>query len=359
MREIEREGLLWASMAGFQNGELLTLLAQMDDFMDFYEGGLSPEEGKLPPKIAKKLQERRRLDLTKMREILEEENIRPLLVGDDFYPEKLALTPDPPVVLYTLGDLALLEKKALSMVGARKYTAYGKRCCEGFARAMAAAGVVIISGMAMGIDSMAHNSALDVDGDTIAVLGSGIDTPYPKSNLSLYRKISARGLILSEYPPGTPPLPFRFPQRNRIIAALGDATLVVEGKLQSGSLITGRIAGELGREVFAICGNIDSVFSEGTNKLIQDGALMALKPQDLLEHPVFAVEKEEAQAQEWELDFTEAAVVQAVEEGAQNVDAIAEAVALSMDEILPVLSLLELKGVLSGVDSQSIQINRW
>lgn len=199
------------------------------------------------------------------------------------YPESLKFIKRPPKILYYRGDVSLCSTSCLAIVGARKGTAYGRDVAYRLAKRAACLGITIVSGMALGIDSAAHRGALDAGGKTIAVLGSGIDVCYPKTNKGMMEDIVKNGLVLSEYPPATPPAAFHFPERNRIISGLSRAVVIVEAALLSGSLITAELAAEQGKEVYAVPGGINSIYSLGTNKLIQDGATPLVVVDDVLQ----------------------------------------------------------------------------
>jgi DNA processing protein len=201
---------------------------------------------------------------------------------DRVFPDELHHVTMPPPVLFARGRLELLvERTRLAVVGARNCTEYGVACARAFTRPIARAGVVIVSGLARGIDSIAHESALEVNGDTIAVLGNGIDLTYPPRNRALQERIAREGLLLSEFPPGTPALPYHFPHRNRIIAYLAKLVLVVEAERDGGSLSTAAHARH-SWDVHAIPGPVGRPTSVGTNELIRDGAHAATAPEDLL-----------------------------------------------------------------------------
>lgn len=210
------------------------------------------------------------------------EGIVTLSIEEENYPELLREIPDPPIVLFLKGNLQVLKQPMLSIVGSRKCSEYGFEVAKQLAKELAASGITVVSGMARGIDEAAHKGALG-GGTTIAVLGTGVDVCYPKQNQDLYHSILERGCIVSEFFPHTNPMPYQFPQRNRIISGLSVGTLVVEAALKSGSLITAHQALEQGRDVFAVPGNIYSVFSGGTNKLIQVGAKLVTCTQDIIE----------------------------------------------------------------------------
>ena len=209
-------------------------------------------------------------------------DIRILTIDDPAYPAQLRQIKDPPKKLYYAGDLTLLGTRMVAVVGSRKFTAYGRRVAAKIAGRLAACGVTVVSGMAVGIDGIGHRSALDAGGKTIAVLGNGLDVMYPAANRELKKDILREGLLLSEYPPGMKGAKYTFPQRNRIISGLSEATVVVEAGLNSGSLITAALAAEQGRTVYGVPGNIDAVTSLGTNILIRDGAQPLIAVDDLL-----------------------------------------------------------------------------
>ena len=201
---------------------------------------------------------------------------------DADYPERLKYIYDPPILLYTRGKLVGNEY-AVAVVGARKATMYGMRIAEEISFELSARGIAIVSGMARGIDTCAHLGALKAEGRTIAVLGCGLDTAYPPENKGLMERITKNGAVVSEYPPGTPPHPYNFPARNRIISGMSVCVTVVEAGKKSGSLITADFALEQGREVFAVPGNILSTGSEGTNALIRDGARIVTGIEDIIQ----------------------------------------------------------------------------
>lgn len=220
-----------------------------------------------------------------------------ITLGDARYPQSLLDTEDPPLLMYLMGAARLLVQKpfptgwCLAVVGSRNPTAQGADNARLFSRALRGAGFTIVSGLALGVDAAAHEGALDVSSDpfaeatpaTIAVVGTGLDRVYPRKNLDLAHRIAAHGVLVSEYPLGTPPLAANFPKRNRIISGLSQGTLVVEAALASGSLITARMAAEQGREVFAIPGSIHAPQSRGCHALIRQGAKLVESAQDVLE----------------------------------------------------------------------------
>ncbi len=206
-------------------------------------------------------------------ERLEKLNAQVITLEDDEYPDLLREIHDPPIALYVRGDLQkAMERPALAVVGSRRCSTYGVNVAESLSRELATHGLMIVSGLARGIDAGAHRGALEAGGKTIAVVGTGLETTYPKEHKKLEEQIIANGAVVSEFPLGTPPLPQNFPYRNRILSGLCFGVLIVEASEHSGSLITARLAYEQGREVFAVPGNITSQTSFGPNFLIKDGA---------------------------------------------------------------------------------------
>ena len=202
---------------------------------------------------------------------------------DPFYPSLLRQIADPPPVIYISGKKETLQDEAVAIVGSRAATVYGRRTAYSLAENLARFSVGVVSGLALGIDAEAHTGSLAAGGTTVAVLGCGLDVIYPRQNSDLYRKISERGVIVSEYPLGTRPEGFRFPARNRIIAGLSQGVVVVEAARKSGSLITAQLALDYGRDVFAVPGQVDSHKSAGAHWLLQQGAKLVLRAEDIVE----------------------------------------------------------------------------
>jgi len=208
---------------------------------------------------------------------------RIMCIQDPDYPELLRQIPAPPPLLYVHGDTSILGEPQLAMVGSRNPSASGQRTATEFAQHLSAAGLIITSGLALGIDAASHQGALDTGSPTIAVMGTGLDRVYPARNRDLARQIAEQGALISEFPVGTPPLAENFPRRNRIISGLSLGTLVVEAALRSGSLISARNAGEQGREVFAIPGSIHNPLARGCHHLIRQGAKLVETAQDVID----------------------------------------------------------------------------
>jgi DNA processing protein len=218
-----------------------------------------------------------------VRAALDRAGVRTACPGDEEYPAMLLDLPDPPACLFLRGSSTVRWPPAVAMVGARVCTPYGREVAASLAGSLAAAGLVVVSGAARGIDTAAHRGALDGGGRTAAVLGSGIDVPYPRGNRGLLEEIAGRGVIISEYPPGSPAVPRRFPARNRIVAALSAGVVVVEGAEGSGSLITAEFAEDLGREVMAVPGPVNGPLSAAPNQLIRDGASLVTSAGDVFD----------------------------------------------------------------------------
>lgn len=268
-------------------------------------------------------------------------------LADPDYPQVLLETGDPPAVLYAKGRRELLGKPALAIVGSRHGTAQGLRDAESFARTLADAGLTIVSGLALGIDAAAHRGGLAGRASSIAVVGTGLDRIYPAQNKALAHQLAEEGLILSEFPLGTPPLPGHFPQRNRIISGLARGVLVVEAAPGSGSLITARVAAEQGREVFAIPGSIHSPLARGCHALIRQGAKLVETAADVLEE--LGWQAPHTQALHTAAGSIPAAdpLLDALGAGPLTADQLAEITGLTLDTLSGKLLALELAGHLA------------
>ncbi len=265
--------------------------------------------------------------------------------GSYRYPALLAEIKDPPKELYYIGDVEILKKRCAAVVGSRTTTQYGRSTAVSIATKLAGRGIAVVSGMARGIDACAHQGALDCNGATVAVLGCGVDLCYPKENKNLKKEIEESGLVISEYPPGTEPMPFNFPRRNRIISGLSEITIVVQARNESGALITAELAVEQGREVYAVPGNIDSQYNLGNNKLIKDGAGVIIKPSDVLEAMgIDSISKKEA---EKVLSDTELMIFNMLSEvGEMTVDDICIRMQKPPSYVNSIIAVMELKGTI-------------
>jgi DNA processing protein len=267
--------------------------------------------------------------------------------SDAAYPPLLAELHDPPAALYVRGDVGALAVASVAVVGARSCSAYGAQVARSLARDLAGTGVVIVSGLARGVDGEAHRGALEGGGRTVAVLGCGIDRDYPRSHAELARRIVTSGAVVSEYAVGVEPAPWRFPARNRIIAGLSRATVVVEARERSGALITADFALELGRDVFAVPGEITSSLSAGTNDLLRQGAAPLTTVRDILDAMGIEVVPPRWSAA---LAAGAAALLELLREGARAADDLTRAAGLQPAEVAAALVELELAGLAAQAD---------
>ncbi|WNC12557.1 DNA-processing protein DprA [Brevibacillus brevis] len=254
---------------------------------------------KLPGKVSQQVREHIKEETARL--FVEQRNrrdIQYLCFLDDDFPDKLRHIPDPPLTLFCKGESDLLHQPAIGVVGSRKPTPYGRASCAHLVKDLARQGLVIVSGLAYGIDEEAHQTALRANGKTIGVLGCGMNHVYPAGHRSLYKKIESLGLLVSEYPPETPPVAGLFPERNRIISGLSLGVLVVEAAEKSGSLVTADCALEQGRDVFAVPGPIFSSVSAGPNNLIKQGAKLVTTSADVLEEWAHMLPKQAAACEE-------------------------------------------------------------
>ncbi|OPX44599.1 hypothetical protein CLHUN_15930 [Ruminiclostridium hungatei] len=334
------------------------------------------QQGLLTPKNIEEIlgrEKRERID--KITDLMLKKDIKLITFLDKSYPEKLKHIYDPPVALYYRGSFALSEF-SVAVVGSRRTTNYGSITAKKLSYELALRGVQIVSGMARGIDSIAHEGCLDAGGKTVAVLGCGPDYIYPPENARLYEGIlGAGGLILSEYPPGTPPMQYNFPARNRIISGISSGVLIVEAAQRSGSLITAALALEQGREVFAVPGNIDCAYSRGTNSLIREGAKIVLGVEDILEEFDYREEKATVTGNGdtagrragntasgaghklyFGLSTGEIRVIKTIQKGIHHIDEIIQHSNISISEINNILFMLEMKGVVAQMPGKFFEL---
>jgi DNA processing protein len=264
-------------------------------------------------------------------------------LGDPRYPDLLLQTPDPPLLLFTLGRVDLLSAPSVAIVGSRSATPQGMDNARAFGRFLSGRGLAIVSGLAMGIDGAAHEGGLAGPGTTIAFVGTGLDIVYPARHAGLMRRIARQGLVCSEFPLGADGQPFYFPQRNRLIAGVSLGTLVVEAAIESGSLITARMALECGREVFAIPGSIHSPQARGCHRLIQEGAKLVETGDDILRELRLAVD-EPAAVEESEPARPETALVAALGHDPVTFDVLVARTGLPTERLAAALLELELAG---------------
>jgi DNA processing protein len=300
--------------------------------------------------IERVIQVREEVDLRKLWEKIESQGIKILTWQDESYPGRLKEIDQPPPVLYIRGEYLPDDLFAVAIVGTRRVTAYGRQITEEISSYLAANGITVISGLARGVDAIAHQSTLKAGGRTIAVLGSGVDKIYPPEHRGLAEQMMERGAIISDYALGTPPDASNFPPRNRIISGLSLAVVVIEAGETSGALITAEFAAEQGREVFAVPGSILAPQSKGTNKLIQRGALPLLSINDLMQAlDLTRVGEKKAARKVIPADETEARLMDLLSSEPLHVDEIRNQAELPIEKVSATLALMELKGMVRQV----------
>ncbi len=277
---------------------------------------------------------------------LEDGNNSVVTLADSDYPHALLNISDPPLLLYVKGRLDLLNRPALAVVGSRNATPQGINNAEAFSKSLSDTGLCIISGMAHGIDAAAHRGALRGQGSSIAVVGTGLDKVYPSANRELAHALASQGALVSEFPLGTPPLAANFPRRNRIISGMSAGCLIVEASLQSGSLITARMALEQGRDVFAIPGSIHAPQSKGCHALLKQGAKLVETAQDILEELscLSAIAARDADAQAIEVQGSNPALLVHLGFDPVDLDTLGKRSGLTIAELSAMLLLFELEG---------------
>lgn len=269
---------------------------------------------------------------------------------DTAYPRRLKEIEQPPPVLYLRGELQVEDDWAVAVVGTRRLTPYGRQVAQEVASTLARNGVTVVSGLARGVDAVAHQAALSAGGRTLAVLGNGVDIVYPPEHRRLAEQIIAQGALLSDYPPGTQPDAANFPPRNRLISGLGMAVVIIEAGKTSGALITAAFAADQGRDVFAVPGNITALQSQGTNRLIRDGARPLLDPQEILEALDLTMVAEQRTARVvLPTDPIEAQLFTVLGQEPLHIDEIRGRTDLPIEKVTAALALMELKGMVRQV----------
>ncbi len=292
------------------------------------------------------LESRGKLDLAAELARVRKAGVDVLTWDDPRYPERLKAISDPPPVLYFRGELRPEDDFAVAVVGTRDISNYGRDAARTIAAGLAESGVTVVSGLARGVDCVAHRAALDAGGRTIAVLGSGVDIIYPWENRKLALDLIERGVLMSEYPLGTQPEASNFPPRNRIVSGLSRGVVVIEAGERSGALITARFAADQGRDVFAVPGSIFARNSQGVNRLIRDGATPVTSINDILEAlNLRAVETYVAAKTLFPMDETEASLLSRLSDEPVHVDDLSRATDLPIATVTSTLALMELKGL--------------
>jgi len=286
--------------------------------------------------------------------LIEEFNVSLVTIKDQSYPKNLRQIYDAPPLLYVRGNLEPRDDLAISMVGSRLATNYGRTVTERIAGDLARHGVTMVSGMARGIDSAAHRGSLSVGGRTIAVLGCGVNIIYPRENRHLFEEIMAHGAVISEFPMSTPPEGMNFPRRNRIISGLSLGVVIVQASARSGSLITARLALEQNRDVFAVPGNIGMARSQGTNRLIKQGAKLVESAEDILEEvlPRFQHQGTTSEDRDFSLEEEEERVFFLLEDEPIHIDSIIAQTRMAASRISSILLQLELKGLVQQLSGK-------
>jgi DNA processing protein len=294
------------------------------------------------------LQNRARIDLDVEAEKVRRANARIITLVDEHYPALLRQLDDAPPILYVRGTLAATDNLALSIVGTRKATRYGRDVSYNLAKHLVQQGITVISGLAHGVDGAAHRGAIDGGGRTIAVMGCGVDVVYPRGHKDLMKKVAESGAVISEFPIGAQPIASNFPRRNRIVSGLALGVLVTEAPINSGALITAGLAADQGREVFAVPANIYNPMGQGTNQLIQEGAKLVMTVEDILDELNIAhdvVQTRLVTEQVVPASDAEKCVLEYLDTDPIHIDDLVKLCGLPVAEVSSTLTILELKGV--------------
>lgn len=352
------ESLLYLNAIGLNHDELKYITEKFEDPMKIINdvNNLN-NEIRIETKIKEKIvQESKTFDFNRYVNYMDSNDIWYTTIYDNKYPEILRRIDDSPKLLYIRGCLE--EKRpGLAVVGSRKCTDYGRWAAEKLVKELSEYGVNIISGMALGIDKIAHTTAIKSGLKTVAVLGCGVDTVYPASNKGVYNDIiNGNGAIVSEFRLETPPLPFHFPLRNRIISGLSLGLIIIEAKEKSGTLITANYAASQGKEVFSLPGNINSIYSKGTNALIRDGAKIITDVMDIVEEipelqaiseSIEKIDRDLSRLSEDEKKVYEVIVLKPM-----NIDEISQVVGMPISLLMSVITMLELKGIATEIENK-------
>lgn len=352
-----RDLLLYLNAINTNYNHIPSVLASFNHLEEllYYKGDFSNFE--IPSSTKKRLSKAySSFDLEKYKEDLWKKGVKVTYCLDENFPENLKYIPDHPYLLYYKGNLSSIFNYSMSIIGARKCTNYGQWAAESLASDLASLGIPIASGLALGIDRIAHDATLKRDEHTVAILGTGIDIEYPASNRTIYQRMHAsdKSLILSEYPLGTRANRHTFPWRNRIISGIGKGLVVIEAKKKSGTLITANYALDQGKEVFAVPGNINSLYSTGTNELIRDGAKMVLGVEDIL---VELPELKEilAEAKEEDLSYLthdQKRIIKSLEEYPKSIDELSFELDFEISKLLMILTELEILGLIKDMGTK-------
>jgi DNA processing protein len=320
---------------------------------DLHHAGLSKKI------IQNLLEVRSNISVDKVWERIQDLGITIITWDDECYPRRLLEIDQPPPVLYVRGEIHPEDAWSVAVVGTRRVSAYGRQIAEDVAITLARNGITVISGLARGVDAIAHQAAVNVGGRSIAIMGNGVDRIYPPENRKLAEQIISKGALVSDYPPGTPPEASNFPPRNRIISGLSMAVVVIEAGDTSGALITASFAADQGREVFAVPGNITAPQSKGTNRLIYNGAIPLLDPRDILEVLQLTMVSQQQEARViLPSDALEAQLYTAIGNEPLHVDEIRARTNLPIEQVTSTLALMELKGMVRQVGGMQYVVLR-
>ena len=360
---INQKTLLWLSSSGISNGRISKVLDYFGSAKDLWDN-FESEKYNLPMLKSQTINE-----LSECKNNFEEKILKKLFkekaeivtIFDEEYPSKLKQIEGAPNLLYYKGSLSDINNISIAVIGSRKATAYGKWAAEKLVKELSEIGVNIISGLAVGIDTIAHKTALKYKAASYGIIGCGINVVYPKKNQELFKQISEnKGAVITEYPFDIQPLAFNFHDRNRIISGLSEGVLVIEAREKSGTLITAGHAANQGREIFAIPGNIDSLYSKGTNGLIRDGAKITMSIDDIVDEILELKERVKADNSFVDLSrFTddEIKIIDCLKSGKNTIDELMEETEMETGQLLANLTLLEMKGAVKvSTDKISIGI---
>lgn len=347
---ITREELvcLWFDYSGYSFAKLESILKNFNAITDVFDKKLI-KNAHFNKDLEVIQLELLKLDEEKFRTQVEDElfkyGISVITYVSQNYPDKLKVISDPPLVLYTKGDQSLLSKKSISIVGTRSPSEYGKLVCEKFSKELSMAGLVTVSGLAYGIDTIVAESTLEVQGKTIAVLAGGLDSIYPASNTNLAKKVENNGLLVSEMKPGVKPANYSFIARNRIVSALSLGTLIIEAGKRSGTMATARFAIDQSRELFVVPGSIFSKTSEGTNNLIDEMPdTFTISPDRILAR--LKIKRNITPKSSVQVGFEDNAILTALASGEKNFDELSEVSGLSSAELSSELIKMEMFGLI-------------
>jgi DNA processing protein len=363
--DVDRDAFLRLALVNGVGPKLLaTLIDHFGSAREVLQATLS-QLGKVPrvgPKLSTLIRDGAQSDLAdRVTQHCRDHQVTILLAGDPDFPRLLSELPDPPVMLFVRGQFTPADQLSIGMVGTRHCTSYGRTMSERLSKSLARYGITIVSGLARGIDAIAHRGAIEVGGRTIAVLGSSVTDIYPPEHHELAEQVAMHGALISETHPFAKPKAGVFPQRNRIISGLSIGVVVVEAADRSGSLITARHAGEQGRDLFAVPGPATSRMSRGCNQLIRDGAILIQDAEDVIEHLGPLVEKAQLgdgnvvhHPAELQLNEMEQAVLQAIESVPTDIDQVIATSKLPVPRVLSTLSVLEMRGLIKRPSGRTV-----